>query len=58
MSAQLKAANTMTLKKPKEEPINFRYVDKKGRYILQERIGERWRDVPFVGSETYVTARV
>lgn len=49
---------TLTLKKPPErEPSGLRFVERKGRYILQERIVKlafdtsatmTWADVPLV----------
>lgn len=53
MSAPIKTAGTLSLK-PKRDallPNDFlRFIDKKGRYILQFRDGVQWRDVPFIGS--------
>lgn len=57
--------STLKLKpKPAETPLNLRFVDRKGRYILQElvqedvysagvvvSVGQRWRDVPLVQPE-------
>lgn len=54
--------NTLSLKrKPPEDPLNLRFIERKGRYILQELIREdvysagvivsvasRWRDVPLI----------
>lgn len=54
----MSATRTLTLRpkppKPKVDvvtPADFlRYYDKKGRYILQVRHGDTWKDVPFIGS--------
>jgi hypothetical protein len=57
---------TLKLKpKPSEEPLNMRFIERKGRYILQELVREesysegvfesvstRWRDVPLVKGVT------
>lgn len=54
--------NTLRLnRKPPEDPLNLRFIERKGRYILQELIREdvysagvivsnaaRWRDVPLI----------
>jgi hypothetical protein len=57
---------TLKLKqKPPEEPLNMRFIERKGRYILQELVREevfsdgvfesvssRWRDVPLIKGVT------
>jgi hypothetical protein len=57
---------TLKLKqKPTEEPLNMRFIERKGRYILQELVREevfsdgvfesvssRWRDVPLIKGVT------
>ena len=48
--------STLTLRKP-EEPDRMRFIERKQRYILQEKVATmseshtlsvRWRDVPLV----------
>jgi hypothetical protein len=52
MSAPIKTNGTLSLKKRDElRPSDYlRFIDKKGRYILQFNDGGEWRDVPFIGS--------
>lgn len=58
MSDDLKIpfGTTLTLRKP-EEPDRMRFIERKQRYILQEKVATmseshtlsvRWRDVPLV----------
>lgn len=41
---------TLSLPKSKQIPHLLRFVPVKGRYILQEKVQERWRNVPMISS--------
>lgn len=52
---------TLTLKRREEKPDRLRFIERKGRYILQELVDEisaslsgvvKWRDVPLVKDVT------
>lgn len=52
MSKIAPGAATIRLPKVKMIPHSLRFVPVKGRYILQERLGDAWRNVPLVTSES------
>jgi hypothetical protein len=47
---------TIRLPKVKMIPHSLRFVPVKGRYILQEKLGEHWRNVPLVTSGSAAVA--
>ncbi len=52
MAAIKPSAATIRLPKVKMIPHSLRFVPVKGRYILQERLGDQWRNVPLITSES------
>lgn len=54
-TAPIKTSGTLTVKPKRDlttDTDRLRYIDKKGRYLLQVRDSalDPWRNVPFVGS--------